>query len=133
MPLLDGSMHFTATNFLKKGDTLRKPLMEKQYKYIALTPEANRVTRVKPQPPVNASIAQKGATAVLTWKAGVNNQKYVIYRFPKSKITDFSNPENIYYVTTATKLEVPNANLQKYTYAITALSNTQTESSPIQF
>ncbi|WP_428232309.1 glycoside hydrolase family 10 protein [Flavobacterium sp.] len=133
MPLIDGSMHFTASTFLKKGDTLRKPLIEKEYKYIALTPEANRITRITPQPPTNASLAGKGQHAVLTWKPGAHNQKYVIYRFLKGKITDFSNPENIYYVTTATKLEVPNANLKKYMYAITALSNTQTESSPIQF
>ncbi|MDA6069158.1 family 10 glycosylhydrolase [Flavobacterium sp. AC] len=133
MPLIDGSMHFTASTFLKKGDTLRKAITEKQYKYIALTPEANRITRIKPQPPTNASIADKGNKVVLTWKPGANNQKFVIYRFPKGKITDFSNPENIYYVTTAVKLEVPDANLKNYTYAITALSATQTESIPIQF
>lgn len=133
MPLIDGSMHFTASTFLKKGDTLRKPLVEKEYKYIALTPEANRITRLKPEPPTNAVIAQKGNNAILTWKAAFNDKKYVIYRFPKGKITDFSNPENIYYVTTALKLEVPNANLENYVYALTALSQTQTESSPIEF
>ncbi|WP_119792324.1 glycoside hydrolase family 10 protein [Flavobacterium anhuiense] len=133
MPLIDGSMHFTASTFLKKGDTLRKPLVEKEYKYIALTPEANRITRLKPEPPTNAVIAKKGNNAILTWKAAFNDKKYVIYRFPKGKITDFSNPENIYYVTTALKLEVPNANLKNYVYALTALSQTQTESSPIEF
>lgn len=132
MPLIDGSMHFTASNFLKKGDTLRNAIIQK-YKYIALTPEANRITRIKPQPPTNASMVEKGDKGVLTWKAGANNQKFVIYRFPKGKITDFSNPENIYYVTTAKKLEVPNPNFKKYTYAITALSTTQTESIPIEF
>ena len=133
MPLIDGSMHFTASTFLKKGDTLRKPLVEKEYKYIALTPEANRITRLKPEPPTNAVISKKSNNAILTWKAAFNDKKYVIYRFPKGKITDFSNPENIYYVTTALKLEVPNANLENYVYALTALSQTQTESSPIEF
>jgi len=133
MPLIDGSMHFTASTFLKKGDTLRKPLVEKEYKYIALTPEANRIVRLKPEPPTNAVIAKKGDKAVLTWKAAFNNKKYVIYRFPKGKITDFSNPSTIYYVTTALKLEVPNADLENYVYALTALSQTQTESSPIEF
>jgi len=133
MPLIDGSMHFTASTFLKKGDTLRKPLVEKEYKYIALTPEANRITRLKPEPPTNAVIAKKGNNAILTWKAAFNDKKYVIYRFPKGKITDFSNPENIYYVTTALKLEVPNVDLENYVYALTALSQTQTESSPIEF
>lgn len=133
MPLIDGSMHFTASTFLKKGDTLRKPLVEKEYKYIALTPEANRIARLKPEPPTNAVISKKSNNAILTWKAAFNDKKYVIYRFPKRKITDFSNPENIYYVTTALKLEVPNANLENYVYALTALSQTQTESSPIEF
>lgn len=133
MPLIDGSMHFTASTFLKKGDTLRKPLVEKEYKYIALTPEANRIVRLKPEPPTNAVIAKKGDKAILTWKAAFNNKKYVIYRFPKGKITDFSNPSTIYYVTTALKLEVPNADLENYVYALTALSQTQTESSPIEF
>ncbi|UPZ15491.1 glycoside hydrolase family 10 protein [Flavobacterium humidisoli] len=133
MPLIDGSMHFTASTFLKKGDTLRKPLVEKEYKYIALTPEANRIVRLKPEPPTNAVIAKKGDKAVLTWKAAFNDKKYVIYRFPKGKITDFSNPSTIYYVTTALKLEVPNADLENYVYALTALSQTQTESSPIEF
>jgi uncharacterized lipoprotein YddW (UPF0748 family) len=133
MPLIDGSMHFTASTFLKKGDTLRKPLVEKEYKYIALTPEANRIVRLKPEPPTNAVIAKKGDKAVLTWKAAFNDKKYVIYRFPKGKITDFLNPSTIYYVTTALKLEVPNADLENYVYALTALSQTQTESSPIEF
>lgn len=133
MPLIDGSMHFTASTFLKKGDTLRNPIIQKQYKYIALTPEANRITRIKPQPPIKALIAKKGDETLFSWQAGTNNHKFVIYRFRKGKITDFSNPENIYYVTTATKLEVPNANFKNYTYAITALSPTQTESIPIQF
>ncbi|WP_242499230.1 hypothetical protein [Flavobacterium sp. 140616W15] len=48
LPLIDGSMHFTANVFKRMGDTLRKPIIEKQYKYIALTPEANRITRIKP-------------------------------------------------------------------------------------
>ncbi|WP_433832663.1 glycoside hydrolase family 10 protein [Flavobacterium anhuiense] len=133
LPQIDGSMHFTASNFLKKGDTLRQPLTQKVYKYIALTPEANRITRLKPEPPTNAVIAKKGNNAVLTWKAAFNDKKYVIYRFPKGRITDFSNPENIYYVTTALKLEVPNADLENYVYAVTALSQTQTESSPVEF
>ncbi|MBZ4033394.1 family 10 glycosylhydrolase [Flavobacterium sp. 17A] len=133
LPQIEGSMHFTASNFLKKADTLRQPLTQKVYKYIALTPEANRITRLKPETPTNAVIAKKGNNAVLTWKAAFNDKKYVIYRFPKGKITDFSNPENIYYVTTALKLEVPNADLKNYVYALTALSQTQTESSPIEF
>ncbi|MDN3674663.1 family 10 glycosylhydrolase [Flavobacterium branchiarum] len=133
LPLLDGSMHFTANVFKRMGDTLRKPIIQKQYKYIALTPEANRITRIKPERPVSTSITQKGDQMLLTWKPGAHNQKFVIYRFNKGKITDFSNPENIYYVTTSTKLEVPSANFKNYTYAITALSPTQIESIPIEF
>lgn len=133
MPLIDGSMHFTANSFFKKGDTLRNALVEKQYKYIALTPEANRITRIKPNTPTNAVIAKKGDTAVLTWKAEMYDKKYVIYRFPKGKITDFSNSANIYYVTALTKLEVPNPDLENYVYAVSALSQTQTESIPVEF
>lgn len=133
LPLIDGSMHFTASTLLKKGDTLRQPIIGKQYKYIALTPEANRITRITPQPPINALITQKGDKASLTWKARLNNKKFVIYRFTKGKITDFSNSENIYYVTTAKTFEVTDANFKNYTYAITALSQTQTESIPIEF
>jgi uncharacterized lipoprotein YddW (UPF0748 family) len=129
LPLLDGSMHFTASTLQKMGDTLRKPILQKQYKYLALAPEANRTTRITPQPPKNVSIAKD----LLSWQAATNNHKFVIYRFPKGGITDFSNSENIYAVTTATKLEVPRSNLEQYTYAITALSATQTESSPVQF
>lgn len=133
MPQIDGSMHFTASTFLKKGDTLRNALLQKQYKYIALTPEANRITRIKPQSPTKAVISKKGDNTLLTWQAGTNNEKFVIYRFPKGIITDFSNAENIYYVTTATKLEVPGNNFENYIYAVSALSLTQTESAPIPF
>ena len=133
IPQIDGSMHFTANSFFKKGDTLRNALIEKPYKYIALTPEANRITRLKPEVPTNAVIAKKGNNAVLTWKAAFNDKKYVIYRFPKGKITDFSNPVNIYYVTTLTKLEVANPELENYVYAVSALSQTQTESNPVEF
>ena len=133
MPLIDGSMHFTANVFGKLGDSFRKPLLEKQYKYIALTPESNRITRIKPQPPMETSILQKDSKIVLSWKPGKDNKKYVIYRFTKGKITDFSNPENIYYVTTATNLEVPNTDFKNYIYAVSALSTTQTESFPVPF
>ncbi|HJY11230.1 MAG TPA: family 10 glycosylhydrolase, partial [Flavobacterium sp.] len=133
MPLLDGSMHFTANTFLKKGDTIRKPLLQKQYKYIALTPEANRITRIKPQPPTSALITKKGGKTVLTWVAGMNDKKYVIYRFPKGRITDFSNPEYIYYVTTAAKFEAEGNDFENYIFAVSALSQTQTESSPVSF
>ncbi|SFE22422.1 glycoside hydrolase family 10 protein [Flavobacterium xueshanense] len=133
LPFIDGSMHFTASTLLKKGDTLRKPIIGKQYKYIALTPEANRIIRITPQPPTNAVFTQKGDKAFLTWKATMNNKKFVIYRFTKGKITDFSNSENIYYVTTAKTFEVTDANFKNYIYAITALSQTQTESIPIEF
>jgi hypothetical protein len=133
LPQIDGSMHFTASTFLKKGDTLRNPLIQKPYKYIALTPEANRITRIKPQVPSNAVIAKKGDKALLSWKPESDDKKFVIYKFPKGKITDFSNPANIYYVTTASKLEVSNADLENYIYAVSALSQTQTESAPIEF
>ena len=133
MPLIDGSMHFTANVFGKLGDSFRKPLLEKQYKYIALTPESNRITRIKPQPPMETSIIQKDSKIVLSWKPGKDNKKYVIYRFTQGKITDFSNPENIYYVTTATNLEVPNTDFKNYIYAVSALSTTQTESYPVPF
>ena len=133
MPLIDGSMHFTANVFGKLGDSFRKPLLEKQYKYIALTPEANRITRIKPQPPIETSVRIKENKMILSWKPGKDNKKYVIYRFRKGKLTDFSNPENIYYVTTSTNLEVPNADLQNYIYAVSALSTTQTESYPVPF
>ena len=133
MPLIDGSMHFTANVFEKLGDSFRKPLLEKQYKYIALTPEANRITRIKPQPPIETSVLKKENKMFLNWKPGKDNKKYVIYRFSKGKITDFSNPENIYYVTTSTNLEVPNGDFQNYIYAVSALSTTQTESYPVQF
>ena len=133
MPLIDGSMHFTANVFGKLGDSFRKPLLEKQYKYIALTPESNRITRIKPQPPMETYIIQKDSKIVLSWKPGKDNKKYVIYRFTQGKITDFSNPENIYYVTTATNLEVPNTDFKNYIYAVSALSTTQTESFPVPF
>ena len=133
MPLIDGSMHFTANVFGKLGDSFRKPLLEKQYKYIALTPEANRVTRIIPYSPIETTFHQKDSKIILSWKPGKNNKKYVIYRFSKGKITDFSNPENIYYVTTSTNLEVPSDNFKNYIYAVSALSATQTESFPVQF
>ncbi|NDP27683.1 MAG: family 10 glycosylhydrolase, partial [Flavobacterium sp.] len=133
LPLIDGSMHFTASTFLKMGDTLRKPLIQKPYKYIALAPEASRITKIVPQSPINAIVTIEGSKTRLAWQAGANNHKFVIYKFSKGKMTDFSNSENIYYVTTDTKLEVSNLDLKNYSYAITALSQTQTESTPIQF
>ena len=133
MPLIDGSMHFTANVFEKLGDSFRKPLLEKQYKYIALTPESNRITRIKPEPPIETSVLKKENKIVLSWKPGKDNKKYVIYRFGKGKLTDFSNLENIYYVTTSTNLEVPNGDFQNYIYAVSALSTTQTESYPVPF
>jgi hypothetical protein len=133
LPLIDGSMHFTASTFLKMSDTLRRPLIQKPYKYIALAPEASRITKSIPQSPMKAVMTKTGSKTLLEWQAGANNHKFVIYRFPKGKITDFSNSENIYYVTTDKKLELPNPDLKNYIYAITALSQTQTESTPLPF
>ena len=131
--IIDGSMHFTASTFLKMGDTLRNPIIQKQYKYIALAPEASRITKIVPQSPIQAVMVKKGNKTLLAWQAGANNHKFVIYRFTLGELTDFSNSENIYYVTTDSKLEVSNHDLKNYVYAITALSQTQTESTPIQF
>ncbi|MEC5165606.1 uncharacterized lipoprotein YddW (UPF0748 family) [Flavobacterium sp. PL11] len=133
IPLLDGSMHFTANVFQKLGDTLRKPIVEKQYKHIALTPEANRVIKIQPAPPINPNVTQKLGQVTLHWMHGKDNKKFVIYKFSKDKLADLSNSENIYYVTTATTIEISPTDFQNYDFAITALSATQSESTLIQF
>ena len=98
-----------------------------------MAPEASRITKIVPQSPIMAVMVNKGNKTLLAWQPGANNHKFVIYRFPEGHITDFSNSENIYYVTTDKKLEVSSHDLKNYVYAITALSQTQTESTPIQF
>lgn len=133
LPLLDGSMHFTASTFKKLGDTLQKPLITKPYKYLALAPEANRIVKLVPELPVKLEAKLQVNKLTLSWKASKNNHQFVIYRFLKGGLTDFSNPENIYYVTTATSLEVAQADVNRFTYAITALSPTQFESNPQLF
>ena len=84
---------------------------QKQYKYIALTTETSRITKIVPQSPIKNKKKKNGSKALLAWQPGANNHKFVIYRFPKGKITDFSNSENIYYVTTNTKLELNNRDI----------------------
>jgi hypothetical protein len=106
------------------------------YRYPALIPENNRIVPVIPEPPKEAVMTTENGVLHLSWVKGNETRIFVLYKFRKGKTADMNNPENIILVTTGNKAEVNpgwRGNPSRYSYYITSVSKTNTESSPVRF
>lgn len=131
-PNLKGEIYFSAKSIFKnKNVDLQKQLTKKEYKTLSISPENNRIIRIEPENPLNVSVqAIDDKNIQLKWTRGKNAKRFVVYKFKKGKPVNIDNPVYIVAVTGQTEITLPckSKDLKKYTYGITSLSPSHTES-----
>lgn len=137
-PNIKGEIYFSAKSLFNKPEVkLEKQLSKKEYKYLSISPENNRIKRIEPENPQDVSIQMIDDQNIsLKWQRGKNAKRFVIYKFKRNKPVNKDNPENIIAVTDLTELAIPCKNkkdLEKYRYGITSLSPSHSESSIVFF
>jgi uncharacterized lipoprotein YddW (UPF0748 family) len=137
-PNIKGEVYFSAKSLFNKPEVkLEKQLTNKEYKYLSISPENNRIKRIEPENPQNVSIQMADEHNIaLKWQRGKDAKRFVIYKFRRDKPVNMDNPEYIVAVTGLTELTIPCKNkkdLEKYRYGITSLSPSHSESSIVFF
>ncbi|MCE1197449.1 MAG: family 10 glycosylhydrolase [Marinilabiliales bacterium] len=135
IPAIRGSMLYSA-KFLRKNPLgVKELLLNGHFKYPALTPENPHILPVAPGEPSNALAKKEGHDIVLSWEGSENATLYVVYRFKWLQRKKIDNPSNILYVTSGQKLLLKAGKGYKpgrYSYFVSALSPTHTESAAIR-
>jgi uncharacterized lipoprotein YddW (UPF0748 family) len=135
-PGISGSMYFSAKVLLNNPVKLQERLTKTVYKYPALVPENNRIKPIAPDNPESAKIKSENGMLRFSWKSSNGTRKFIIYKFRTGKPADMNDPANILLVTSGTSAEIKiekGNNPSKYTFYITSVSLTNTESSPVMF
>ena len=137
-PNIKGEIYFSAKSLFDKPEVeLEKQLTKKEYKYLCISPENNRIKRIEPENPQNTSIQMIDELNIsLKWQRGKDAKRFVIYKFKRNKPVNKDNPENIIAVTGLTELVIAckdKKDLEKYRYGITSLSPSHSESSIVFF
>ena len=135
-PNISGSMFFSAKIMRKNPLRLEQKLRRDLYRYPALPPSNSWIISILPQIPKNTLISENDKSVSLSWRAGKNTKKFIIYKLRKGKAADLNNPENIFTVTSETSLTIPKTartDPKKYYYVITSQSHTNSESEPEYF
>ncbi len=137
-PNIKGEIYFSVKSLFDNPEVkLEKQLTKKEYKYLCISPENNRVKRIEPENPQNTSIQQIDDRNIsLKWQRGKDAKRFVIYKFKRNKPVNKDNPENIIAVTGLTEIVVSSKgkkDLEKYRYGITSLSPSHSESSIVFF
>lgn len=135
-PNVNGSMFFSAKVFRNNPLHLKERLTRTLYRYPSLPPSNNVILPVIPQRPSEAKLTVNNGLIQLSWEKGQNTKNFIIYKFRRERPADLNNPENIFLVTseTNTSFVMNNKNdVSKYSYFITAQSQTNTESDPEYF
>jgi uncharacterized lipoprotein YddW (UPF0748 family) len=137
-PNIKGEIYFSAKSLFNRPEVkLEKQLTKKEYKYLCISPENNRIKRIEPESPQDVSIQMADERNItLKWQRGKDSKRFVIYKFKRNKPVNKDNPEYIIAVTGLTELTISCKNkkdLEKYRYGITGLSPSHTESSIVFF
>lgn len=136
MTNISGSMYFSANSLRKNPMNLKENLLKDFYRYWSLAPVNRLITPITPETPVKAVISKRGKSIKLSWEKEENNKSFVIYKFRKKSLVDLENPENIFLLTGETTLQVEKSRetkLNRYVYVVTALSQTNHESTGTVF
>src|ERR1035437_4789522 len=133
---IGGSMFFSAKFMRSNPLGLEEKLLEKYYRYPALTPVNPRIDELKPQEPLNAQITVENGRMQFNWTKDENTKSFVIYQFKKRHGKNINKPEHI-FLTTAdnsfTQLLDNTSDPARYKYVVTAISKTNIESKPVTF
>ena len=136
-PNIKGEIYFSAKSVFHKPDVnLQKRLTKKEYKYLSLSPENNRIKRIEPQNPIDPVIETIDEKNIkFKWQRGKDAKRFVIYKFRKNKPANINDPQHIVEVTGLTEITLPvkKKDLDKYRYGITSLSPSHSESAIVYF
>lgn len=135
-PNISGSMFFSAKSLKQNPLGLKENLLQKLFRYPALTPPNPRVIPVKPATPEKADIRKVHRKYELSWEKAENNRMFVVYKCSKKSNLNIENPKNILKVTNETSMMIKKnrkTKKSKYNYAVTAISSSHNESEPVVF
>ncbi len=131
LPNVGGSMFFSAKWMKSDLLGLKKKLLKNLYRYEALPPVNPRVEQITPEVPQNLTMKISNGKINFSWEPGINNQKFVLYRFKRNKPASIENAKNIILITgkTSVSIEVDRENdPEKNFFVLSAISPTNIES-----
>jgi len=131
-----GNIFFSAKVLLRNPQRLNEKLLKNLYRFPALPPSNSGISAVMPDPPGNPVLLPQDGQIMLQWEKGKNTKYFVLYRHRKEKQNDSRGPQGIYCVTSSLSMTFPGncrSKASKYSYSITSVSPTNTESKPVYF
>jgi uncharacterized lipoprotein YddW (UPF0748 family) len=134
-PTINGSMYFSARVLMKDPEKLEKRLSGK-YRYPALVPVNGRIMQIIPHSPVDAVMNTENDMIRFSWKNDGDARRFVVYKFRIGKPADLNNPQNIVAITSDSTLSLKSSGTTrpgKYTYYITSVGLTNSESTAVRF
>lgn len=135
-PGISGSMYFSAKVLLNNPVKLQQRLESGLYRYPALVPENKRIVPIVPDAPLETAMSSGEGILRFSWKPDPNARKFILYKFRKGKPADMNDPANILLITSNSYAEMKTDKRNdpsKYTFYITSVSPTSTESTPVMF
>ncbi|MDO9547753.1 MAG: T9SS type A sorting domain-containing protein [Candidatus Marinimicrobia bacterium] len=135
----DGNVYFRVTlGLLDNPKGFLDSLKNHYYEYPALTPQMSWSDSLPPIDPIWVTIEENNGKAVIRWghdlptKSDDEPYRYIIYKWPESKLPDFDNPEYIYAITTPSDPDsVTDWNYSGYVYGVAALDRLNNESNVV--
>ncbi|MBU1065160.1 family 10 glycosylhydrolase, partial [bacterium] len=134
-----GNVYFRVTlGVLDNPKGFLDSLKTNYYKYPALTPQMSWIDSIPPIDPTWVDVAESDGKAIIRWghdlptKSDDEPYRYIIYKWPDSDLTDITNPEYIYTITTPSDPDsVTDGNYSGYIYGVAALDRLNNESNVV--
>ena len=136
LPAIAGSMFYSAKFLRKNPLELQQKIVDRLYRFPALTPINERINPLLAQEPSNAVLQVIDGQINFSWQKGDNTKSFVIYQFKKIQRKNIKNPARIFYATSDNSIAFKLTEFtdpRHFKYVVTALSPTNNESKPIRF
>ncbi len=133
---ISGSMFYSAKFLRRNPLDLKEKLLEKFYRYPALTPSNERLTPMLAGEPVDPLISVSDGKLRFSWIKKENTKSFVVYQFGRFQRINIKNPKRIFLTTSdnsVTYLLNEMTDPDRYRYVVTAISPTNHESKPVKF
>ncbi len=133
---IGGSMFYSAKYMRNNPLAFKERLQKRNYRYLALPPKNNRVKQIIPERPEMAQWDVVQDSLLLSWKPGIDNIGFVIYKCKKKKVSKLDDVRTIVAVTGGNQFALKldkQSDPKKYQYIITSLSLTNQESNGVIF
>jgi len=131
LPNIQGSCFFSSKSMINNPIGVTDILRDKYYQYPAIVPEMSWLNLPKPAEPEIMQIKNTSAGIRLEWENKRDAEYYVVYRFKGKKKGDTEDASTILSIQRKTTTFFEDENVKrfrKYTYAISALDRSFTES-----